>query len=217
MCRLPANVADKVELYDELFDKIPRRAILRDMAYFLEGGGGIVDADGKELESKADANGKLVSPHYLEILDTSDRKISASPFANFHICNLQHTMLYLMVKVFISDSSPEITQLANDIYLICRKFVMLGESPTVETYGRFNVPITLFNSRTKAKEQIYRIKPDPRLAQPAHYYPARKTNVGEFNYAGKEFFKIGGDRTEEFMEHTADPYPEYNNKSRARE
>jgi hypothetical protein len=118
-----------------------------------------------------------------------------------------------MVKVFIANSSPEISQMANDIYLICRNLVMLGEHPSIETYGRFNVPATMFNSRAKAKEQIYHIKPDPRLAQPAHYYPARKSNVSEFNYAGKEFFKVGGERTEAFMEHTADPYPEYNSKS----
>lgn len=195
------------EMYEDLFDKIPRKKVIRDISFLLSDGGEIVDELGKSVSP---------SDHYLEVLDTSDRKISATVFGSTYICNLQYSMLYLMVKVFMYDGGSEIKQMAKEIYLICRDLVFRGEYPSIETYGRFNVPITLFNSRSKTKEQIYKIKPDMKLQQPNNYYPARNRARVKFDYAGKEFFKIGGERTNKFIEHTDNPYPEFTTSSSLR-
>ena len=191
------------ELYDDLFDKIPRKKLVRNIEFLLEGGGEILD----EFDKPVDA-----SVHYLEILDTSDRKIAAAIFSKIYICNLQYTMLYLMAKVFMYDS--KVKQMAKEIYLICRDLVVRGENPSIEVYGRFNIPITLFNSRSKTKEQIYKIKPDVRLMQPNNYYPSRGRRPAPFDYSKKEFFKIGGERTDAFITHGENPYPEFTSESR---
>lgn len=177
------------EYYSEYFGKIPRSLV----------------CSSKQLDTK----GLSVRT---EIYDTFGMKVAAKKISEKHdvyVCNLQWSMLYLLIKVF-SSHSPSIVFTAEEQYLRCRQLVEDGMVPSIEVYGQHNFTHAYLNRLKKDKEKIYSIKADN--LQPSNAYPRPPgcTTDKEFDPEQSEYFKTDNRRLPNFVEWTLDPYPSFN-------
>jgi hypothetical protein len=208
--------------YKDFLEK--NKTIISDIQYFSEYSGKIprrltcmidIQIDRKMSNLKSSTNNRIVEKYKLEIYDTYGMKVSASLLheeLNVYICNLQWSMLYLLVKIFKSDQ-PDIVFTAEEQYLRCRELVYSGMVPSIEVYGRYNFTHAYLNRRKTDKERMYGIKPNQ--MQPSNAYP-KYPNCdlkNTFDYTKSEYFLTDGRKLDEFINWTINPYPEYTNKS----
>jgi hypothetical protein len=151
----------------------------------------------------------------IEISDIYGVLVSAKLISKKHnvwVCNLQYTMMYLLVRIF-SSSNPSIVFTAEEQYLRCRNLIMSGAYPSIDVYGECNFTHSYLNSIKKSKEIIYSIK--AKQLQPVNMYPKPPAciNNKEFNPECSEYFMTDAKTMESFMKWTVNPYPEYTNKS----
>lgn len=182
-----------INYYSEYIGKYPRRIICD---YNL------VNNDGDKI--------------YLEIFDTFGMLLSSKCIHkkyNIYICNLQWTMLYLLTRIFNSNSD-KIRFTAEETYMRCRYIVSKRESPSIEIYGKYNITDASLNKKKLSKQQIYGIK-STNLQPPRLYLKFPECKIyKEFKYLDDNpFFIIDNRKVEEFKQRVVNPYPEYTNSS----
>jgi hypothetical protein len=181
-----------LEYYSEYFGKIPRCAIC--------------STDIKDVK------GRLKK---IEVADIYGLLISATQISEKYdvwVCNVQFTMVYLLVRVF-NSTDPRIVFTAEEQYLRCRQLVMEGAHPSIEVYGKYNFTHSYLNSMKKTKERIYSIK--SKQLQPSNMSPKfpECINDKEFDYDTSEYFMTDARKMDKFIEWSTNPYPVYTTTS----
>jgi hypothetical protein len=155
----------------------------------------------------------------IELFDISMLMISANKISekhNIYVCNLQWSMLYLMIKI-LNSKDKSVVFTAEEQYLYCRHLVKLNKEnnhlPNINIYGGNSLTLTHIVSLKKFKEQIYQIKA-PQL-QPVNIYLYNNCDISKynFNYKNSPYFNDDMREIEEFVKFNIDSYPEYTRKS----
>ena len=186
------NNLELINYYSEYVGSIPRYALCKT---------NLIDESGfrKNIEVM-DTYGKLISAHQI------NKK------TNGWICNIQWAMVYLLVKVF-NETNKQIVFTAEEQYLRCRYLVMSGNYPISTVYGNHNLSHSYLNMMKLNKERIYSIKA-PVLQPPNNYpTPPECSNNKTFDYETSVYFMIDNRVLDNFIDWSAEPYPEYNSSS----
>jgi hypothetical protein len=151
----------------------------------------------------------------IDVFDIFGMLLSAKRISKEHdvwVCNLQWVMLYLLIRIFSSDSK-KIVFTAEEQYVKCKYLVIGGEPPSIEVYGKHNFSLSTLVSIRKDKEKIYRIK--SKQIQPSNFYlsPLNCNINKSFDYESSEYFTTDARKLNGFNEKSIDPYPEYNSNS----
>jgi hypothetical protein len=190
---IKVNSFEIAEYYSEYFGKLPRRVVC-----------------------PSDIRDRKKRRKNIEIFDVFGLLISAKQISKKYdvwVCNIQWSMLYLLVSIFSSDN-PRIVFTAEEQYLKCRELVDNGDVPSIEVYGTANFTHSYLNMMKRNKERIYLIKA-PQL-QPVNMYPKPPgcLNDKKFDPETSEYFMTDGREIDTFIEWTLNPYPEYTLQSK---
>lgn len=182
-----------ISYHSEYFGKLPRKVLC-----------------------KTDIVDKKMKRQKMEIFDTfgfllGSKKISDKH--NVYVCNIQWSMLYLLINI-ISNDSPKIVFTAEEAYIRCRELVMNGDVPSITVYGTGNFSQSYLVSLKKNKATIYRIRDLPTI-QPKSAYPKVPacSITTDFDPETSEYFMIDGREMTSLPDVLTDPFPEFTTSS----
>jgi hypothetical protein len=154
----------------------------------------------------------------MEIFDTYGMLLSAKKINdenNVWVCDIQWSMLYLLIKILDSNNSSKIVFTAEEQYLRCRELVFAGSHPFIDMYGTDNLSRDYANSIRKSKEIIYQLP--KKEMQPRNSYPKLPECLitYKFDPETSEYFLNDGRELKSHYPLLKDPYPDAGGKSKS--
>lgn len=156
----------------------------------------------------------------IELFDISGLKLSATKISekyNIYVCNIQWSMLYLMIKI-LYNKNKRVVFTAEEQYLYCRQLVKVNDerhhNPNTDMYGNINPTFTHIISLKKYKEQIYQIKTI--LQQPGNIKYTKGCDISKysFDYNTSPYYQEDMREVAGFIKYNIDSYPDYTRECR---